>query len=327
MITKIGRPKDRIRHFAYSDAVLHNATGGVILNDRFMPPARGPSFNLSKLEIQAIVANATQADTGAHDVTIGYRAGWRNYYHWTTQCLLNNYCLYREDLLEDCILAMPELGGIQMRGLQLLGIDPRKLHTVADTGSLRAKTFRVTNILFSFAAERFPSELRSMAAALKSDAHMGNGTNHHAIYVARLDSRKRKMSNEEQLIRALEKLGVAQVSMTGKTLDEQISLFAGAKLIVAPHGAALTNILYAEPHTRLYELLPSTYVVRCYQALARAVGVTYSDSISRSSTGVRHRTVWSADVDEVCRNTELLLADVSANCTKEVPLAEVEFGL
>ena len=303
---KARRSAARIRHFTYSDAVLDNASGGVICNDHFMPPALGRRFDLSKQAIQSIVADATQADTGSLDIAVGYRAGWKNYYHWTTQCLLNTYWLHREGLLEGCVLAVPRIGQIQERCLQLLGIAPEKLYCVDRTGSVRAKTFKVTNVLFALAAHRFPSELRSMAAVLKSGANTEDIAAPRSIYISRFDSHRRRMINEEQLIKALEKLGIAHVSMTGKTLDEQIWILRGAKLIVAPHGAALTNILYAEPGSHLYELLPSSYVVRCYQDLARAASVVYSDSIFESSIGAQHSTVWSVDVDQVCRQAASL---------------------
>ena len=115
------------------------------------------------------------------------------------------------------------------------------------------------------------------------------------------------MSNEEDLITALEKLGVEHVSMTGKTLDEQISILSNARLVVAPHGAGLTNILYAEPGAHLYELSSASYTASCYQTLAQAVGIGYTNSVFQATSGDGHNTVWSADVDEVARNTEARL--------------------
>lgn len=297
----------RIRHFNYEGAVLDGASGGIILNDRYMPPSRGPRYNLSATEIRSIVDNATQAHTAEAHVAVGYRAGWKNYYHWTTQCLLSIHSLMQEGVLDSALLAVPELGGIQLRSLDLLGIDRQRLLTVRPVSAIRARRFTATNAMFASTAHRFPHELKKMASALKSSASLERADSRPAIYISRLDSHRRKMRNEEDVITALEKLGVQPVSMTGKTLDDQISIISNARLIVAPHGAGLTNILYAAPGAHLYELFSASYTVNCYQALAQAVGIGYTNSVFQPTSGDGHTTVWSADVDEVARNTEARL--------------------
>lgn len=297
----------RIRHFNYEGAVLDCASGGIILNDRYMPPSRGPRYDLSAMEIRSIVDEATQAHTAEAFIAVGYRAGWKNYYHWTTQCLLSIHSFLQEGVLDSGVLAVPELGGIQLRSLDLLGIDRGKLLNVRPSGAIRAKKFAASNAMFASTAHRFPRELKKMASVLKSSASLERADSPSAVYISRLDSHRRKMRNEEDVITALEKLGVQPVSMTGKTLDEQISMISNARLIVAPHGAGLTNILYAAPGAHLYELFSASYTVNCYEALAQAVGIGYTSSVFQPTSGDGHNTVWSADVDEVTRNTEARL--------------------
>lgn len=307
------RRGSRIRHYTYEGAVLDCASGGIILNDRYMPPSRGPRYNLSAAQIRSIVDDATQASTAQANVAVGYRAGWKNYYHWTTQCLLSIHSLSLEGVLDNGLLAVPELGGIQLRSLDLLGIDRGKLLGVRSTGAIQAKRFTATNAMFTSTAQHFPLELKKMADVLKAGASLDRPGSPPAVYISRLDSHRRKMRNEEALITALEKLGVQAVSMTGKTLDEQISIISNVRLIVAPHGAGLTNILYAAPGAHLYELFSASYTVNCYQALAQAVGIGYTNSVFQPTSGDGHSTVWSADVDEVTRNTEARLEQAATS--------------
>lgn len=79
------------------------------------------------------------------------------------------------------------------------------------------------------------------------------------IYVSRGDVKWRNIVNERVLISILLKKGFEVVSMDGKTLEEQISIFSGAKVIVAGHGAALTNLLYCNKETKVIELFPCDY--------------------------------------------------------------------
>lgn len=300
-----------IRTFEYSDSVLENVTGGIIHQDRFMPPARGARFNLSTEAIQSIVARAAETPLLNTTIAIGYRASWRNYYHWTTQCLLNTFWLLRQGLLESALLAVPPIGGFQKRSLDLLGIGDRQLHYVGNSGSTRATRFVVTDTLLASTPRLFPAELQSMATVLKSGSKAGSSELPPAIYISRLDSRKRRMRNEQELIKSLEKLGIEHVSMTGMTLDDQISALSKARLVIAPHGAGLTNILYSGLGTHLYELFPSSYVVRCYEDLSRAVGMSYSSGLFPPFADSKDKFAWMADIDEICRNTEERLKRIS----------------
>ena len=59
------------------------------------------------------------------------------------------------------------------------------------------------------------------------------------------------------------------------SVQEQIDHFAAADVIVAPHGAALANLVFARPGARLLELFAPDYVNPCYWAIADAAGLHY----------------------------------------------------
>ena len=58
------------------------------------------------------------------------------------------------------------------------------------------------------------------------------------------------------------------------SLGEQAELFAGAELVVAPHGAANTNVLFSRGAT-LVELFEPGTVNGCYYSLSQALGRPY----------------------------------------------------
>ena len=93
------------------------------------------------------------------------------------------------------------------------------------------------------------------------------------VYINRLDSPTRKIEGEPHLAAALEALGVRNVSMTSLTPNEQILLFQSADTIIAPHGAALTNLLFASTHCRVVELL--TLPRPHYKLICESLNLSY----------------------------------------------------
>ncbi|MGL5075704.1 MAG: glycosyltransferase family 61 protein, partial [Waterburya sp.] len=71
----------------------------------------------------------------------------------------------------------------------------------------------------------------------------------------------------------LEPLGFAIYILEEMSYLEQVKLFAQAQVIVAPHGAGLTNLIFAD-HPIILELF-GAYVGREFANLARGMGFEY----------------------------------------------------
>jgi capsular polysaccharide biosynthesis protein len=74
------------------------------------------------------------------------------------------------------------------------------------------------------------------------------------IYISRNDSNCRKILNEEEFIEKLKKYNFKILTLTNKTLLEQFILFNNAKIIISPHGAALTNIIFCNTDVQIFEI-------------------------------------------------------------------------
>jgi capsular polysaccharide biosynthesis protein len=100
------------------------------------------------------------------------------------------------------------------------------------------------------------------------------------LYISRGDAAGRRVLNEAELIAALTPLGFEAVTMAGVPAARQIAMFACASHIVAPHGAGLANIVFADRATTLVEIFPNTYGTAAYYVLAAGLGMTYASYIS-----------------------------------------------
>jgi hypothetical protein len=132
-----------------------------------------------------------------------------------------------------------------------------------------------------------------------------------AIYIWRADTQARPLLNEEQLIVRLASFGVEPVVLSLLSLDEQIILFREARLVIGPHGAGLTNVVFSRPGSVLYELLPSHYLNPCIARLARMRDLHYWCDVhpAEDSPGTwRHQVRWSVNVDAVVRRVAEIMA-------------------
>lgn len=94
------------------------------------------------------------------------------------------------------------------------------------------------------------------------------------ILVSRRDARRRKIVNEDALRAVLEPRGFETVRFEDLTIAQTASLVSEASHIVAPHGAGLANLIFANPGTRVLELF-SGHISREYWTICAQQGLDY----------------------------------------------------
>lgn len=200
-----------------------------------------------------------------------------NYYHWMcrTLPLLRLYQTYFDLNEIDCFyIGQFPLANFHTASLERAGIAPEKILQKACTADKIIAAF-TSRTSFCGAAPVLKENYRFIKSLFQTDIEMGQLAQKKRIYVTRGNVKRRKVLNEDQVIQLLEQYGFETVSMDGKSLQEQISLFANAEAIVAPHGAALTNLLFIQPGTKVIELFPYGYVNNCFYALANYANACY----------------------------------------------------
>jgi hypothetical protein len=97
------------------------------------------------------------------------------------------------------------------------------------------------------------------------------------IYVTRGDQpHNRIVINETEVMELLASRGFEVVDPGAHPAAEQIRMFAEAECIVSPHGAALTNLLFASPGASVVEILAPNYIDVSYWKLAACIpGLNY----------------------------------------------------
>lgn len=107
------------------------------------------------------------------------------------------------------------------------------------------------------------------------------------VYLSRAKARYRKITNEEAVFQLLEKNGFETVYAEDLSWKEQLQLFHETRVLVANHGAGLTNVLFMQPRSTVLEIRKNRYGImddgqpepskfyNTYYHMAQALGLSY----------------------------------------------------
>lgn len=94
------------------------------------------------------------------------------------------------------------------------------------------------------------------------------------LYVTRRHAKVRRLLNEEEVASYLRDRGFEVVALEKRPLQEQVQLFAEAKVIVAQHGAGLTNLLFAQS-PRVLEIMSDRDRQIFFRFISKSHGFTH----------------------------------------------------
>ena len=127
-----------------------------------------------------------------------------------------------------------------------------------------------------------------------------SGAGPEKIYLRR-GAGRRRLVNEAELEAALARMGFVSVEPERLTVAEQAKLLSSARSVVAPHGAALTNLVFAPRGALLMELFHPEHKNRCYINLAAACGHRYVALDGKAGKATGGTLEYSVDIAAVER--------------------------
>lgn len=199
------------------------------------------------------------------------------YFHWMVD-ILPRLNILRQSQIEfskiDKFLINSIAQPFQRETLSLLGIDSSKIMESDLHPHIQAKKL----IVPSFAGDLGwvqPASLKFLRQEFLKQISLQNLTYPERIYISRGKARYRRVLNEEELINYLEKFGFESVTLEEMPVAEQIALFYHAKIVVAPHGSGLTNIIFCQKETKIIELTSPHYVRHYYPVISQLLGLQH----------------------------------------------------
>lgn len=195
-----------------------------------------------------------------------------NYHHWLIECLPSLLDWVQNPELQQLQLVLPErLNAFQQATLDLLQIPHHKTCSFGENDVLFDQFWVPSLGNFS------PLQLRQVRESLLKAAQIEpweqespTQTKRRRLYFSRRDAASRRVSNEADLWSLLRAFQFELLELGGMSLREQMRLMNEAEVIMGPHGAGLSNLVFAPPDCKLIELMPRDTVNHCFWLLSQA---------------------------------------------------------
>lgn len=292
-----GIPISPALRYTFNDATVHGPEGVVTTGryvveptlDHVWPPWAGAWRDgaLWLVNAQFTAGRFAEAEHLLH-------GNCRNYYHW----LLDGLGRWSVCPAARFACLLPWSGeAFQQAGPALVPDLAARGLTLGPGQAIEVRRLHWTTSLTGFGTQFHPA-LRRLGEAMRSSAPAADRP---ALYICRDDAPNRPLRNEAEVMRLCVNRGFHVVRLAALPVMDQVALFAGARRIVAPHGAGLGNLLFCRPGTRLLELHMDRYVNWCFRRLAATMEVRYGCVIGRAEPGDGsvHARAWSLDLDQL----------------------------
>jgi hypothetical protein len=233
-----------------------------------------PSFN------QCIPCSSVALQGDWTSMTGRFSSG---YYHWMTDDLPRLASL-RHMPPQTRILIREPLRGYQRDSLRLIGLEER-VHPVS------GRHFTVERFHFSSPVGMTGCTNPFVVSWLREQysGYLRPGTElPEKLFVLRR-GKTRGVINQDELAEHLMRRGWVPIDLEECSFEHQIALFANATHIIAEHGAALTNLVWSRPGTKVLELCAHNFLNGCYEGIALCAGLDHRFEIFKADAGSRIR--------------------------------------
>jgi capsular polysaccharide biosynthesis protein len=241
---------DTITHTTEDNERLHDAVHAILRR-------HGLRFATDMLS-----GGAVSRENGAAFETVCMLTNpWTNYYHWTVEHVPKVRAIerYVEATGRSPRLLIPEdPSGWMLELLEHVGVD---LTNCIEWTYERATAERLvvpsypcmTPATTRWVKDRVLNSISESAATSQSWPSR--------IFISRREAKTRHVVNEPEMMETLSGMGFESVVLEEMSVAEQAALFSNVEVVVAPHGAGLTNMLYGNDITviELFGNMRATY--------------------------------------------------------------------
>jgi capsular polysaccharide biosynthesis protein len=213
--------------------------------------------------------------------------GADNYYHWMLDIMPRISLLKQYEELKSIPLIVPkQLKAFQKESLKMAGISSEKIVEFDGDFCQIEKLYYLSSLGHS--GNPSPYDVSSLRTLFLGKCLHHQTSSSEYLYITRRDANYRRILEEYKIVDYLKSIGFEIVCLSELSFAKQIEKFSRAKIIIAPHGAGLTNMVFAPKNTQIIELFPEDYINGCFWALAGVCRHKYAFLIGSSESGNFH---------------------------------------
>ncbi|MGB3556543.1 MAG: glycosyltransferase family 61 protein [Jannaschia sp.] len=248
-----------------------------------VPITEGRAWTFDAAKRRRTLRRAEGETVQAGDAYVFSTPNWTNYYHFLIDAAARFVELKDAGAIRDDteIFFHGEINEWQSQYLRLLGLRADRLSRLPAAGEppLRAKSVLIGSAPRARLACP-PRSIERLRQVVLSAAQGTNAEGTRRLYISRGDAAKRRLLNEAELLPILENEGFEILTLECMPVAQQLALFREALVIVAPHGAGLTNMIWSDRPT-IIELLPADrWNLGGFATLAHVIGSRYQPVVA-----------------------------------------------
>lgn len=264
-VTYLHEEKSGIKQFVLSlDNAVVIGEGGIVTNDGKIVTDT-ETYKQDQQRLLRGNRDISKEDSMFFEGTLAVMSspGQQCYYHWLLQTLPRLKLLADSKLSYDKIYIYGDnfKYGWQKdslyTALDYLGISHDKLLFVEHDIIVEAKKLLVPSVPWmpSKRSEFERAELDWHKKFLKNVfVTQSNKNTPKHIFISRSKARYRRITNEDALLESLHKKGFVAYCLEDLSICDQVTLFNNAQVIIGPHGAGWSNLIFCNPGTKIIEI-------------------------------------------------------------------------
>jgi capsular polysaccharide biosynthesis protein len=210
-------------------------------------------------------------------------ASSQNYFHWLIDILPKIFiCSKNYKISKINYFYLPQLTKSQIESLKLIGIDKSKIINSKEYRHIEGE--RIITVDHPWYKKGFVHDYshtipKWIILWLKNEfiKYKKKFQCNKKIYIDRSESKFKhcQIINNKEVDSFLKTKGFKKYKVGKLNFAKQIFLFCNAKFIISAHGAALTNLVFCRPGTKVLEIRPENHPGKNYQRICKVNKLKY----------------------------------------------------
>lgn len=225
---------------------------------------------------------------------------WGNgYHHWLTE-VAPKFFLFEDEIRNGKVILPVRCPAFVSEFMELFSFD----NGVQLSGNT---FFKKLNVVSNPNSGHFSlRHLTGFRSRVLRQLSSPRGQSGRKIYVSRQNARARKVMNEVEVMGILKSRGFECIETDSMLFADQVQLFSECDTLISIHGAALTNMLFMPPGSKIFEIYPAGFTKRdffnaCFRHLADVLALKHKFLFFERQNTARK---FSLDTDNVVVDLE-----------------------